>query len=165
MKEDVLEVRLGFLKKIKVIFYDIKIQHTVFALPFAVISAFLAAEGLPEWWTSLWILIAMFCARNGAMAFNRIVDAKLDKLNPRTSERALSSGKVDVETYWIFFYSIFNHIYICRFYVESARFFSFTCGIRNCIWIFFCQTFYIFVAFMVGYSYFNRACGSLGCRT
>ena len=102
MKEETLEVNLGFLGQFKVIFSDIKIQHTVFALPFAVMSAFIAAEGLPEWMTLLWILIAMFGARNGAMAFNRITDAKFDKLNPRTSSRALPSGKVDVRLYWFF---------------------------------------------------------------
>lgn len=97
-----LEVRLGFLKEIKIIFFDIKIEHTVFALPFALMSAFLAAEGMPKWRTLLWILIAMFFARNGAMAFNRIVDVKFDKLNPRTTGRALPSGKVDVKLYWVF---------------------------------------------------------------
>ena len=102
---------MGFLEKFKVIFSDIKIQHTVFALPFAVMSAFLAAEGLPEWRILLWILIAMFCARNGAMSFNRIVDSKLDKLNPRTSERALPSGKVKVGTYWIFL-AVFSIMFI-----------------------------------------------------
>ena len=122
-KAEALEVGLGLLEKFKVIFFDIKIQHTVFALPFAVISAFLAAEGLPEWGTSLWILIAMFCARNGAMAFNRIVDAKLDKLNPRTRERALPSGKVNVETYWIFF-AIFSIMFIfAAFMLNRLAFF------------------------------------------
>ncbi|HJO58849.1 MAG TPA: UbiA family prenyltransferase, partial [Nitrospinaceae bacterium] len=67
--------------KLKILFSDIKIQHTVFALPFAVMSAFLAAEGLPEWMTLLWILVAMFGARNAAMAFNRIADARFDKVN------------------------------------------------------------------------------------
>ena len=90
------------LGKLKIIFSDIKIQHTVFALPFAVMSAFLAAEGFPEWETLGWILIAMFGARNAAMAFNRIVDAKLDARNPRTQNRALPAGKVTVVQYSIF---------------------------------------------------------------
>lgn len=97
-----LEVRLGFPEKFKIIFSDIKIQHTVFALPFAVMSAFLAAEGLPEWMTLFWILVAMFGARNAAMAFNRLADARFDKFNPRTRDRALPSGKVDVRLYWVF---------------------------------------------------------------
>ncbi len=90
------------LAKLKIIFSDIKIQHTVFALPFAVMSAFLAAEGLPEWETLGWIGVAMFGARNSAMAFNRIVDAKLDARNPRTQSRALPEGKVTLTQYAVF---------------------------------------------------------------
>ena len=90
------------LAKLKIIFSDIKIQHTVFALPFAAMSAFLAAEGLPDWETLGWILVAMFGARNSAMAFNRIVDSKLDARNPRTSGRALPAGKVTVAQYAVF---------------------------------------------------------------
>ncbi len=87
------------LGKLKIIFSDIKIQHTVFALPFAVMSAFLAAEGLPEWETLGWIVVAMFGARNSAMAFNRIVDVRLDARNPRTQSRALPAGEVTVVQY------------------------------------------------------------------
>ena len=90
------------LAKLKIIFSDIKIQHTVFALPFAVMSAFLAAEGLPEWETLGWILVAMFGARNSAMAFNRMADAKLDANNPRTSNRALPAGKLTLTQYAVF---------------------------------------------------------------
>ena len=90
------------LAKLKIIFSDIKIQHTVFALPFAVMSAFLAAEGLPEWKTLGWILVAMFGARNAAMAFNRMADAQLDANNPRTSNRALPAGKVTLNQYAVF---------------------------------------------------------------
>ena len=123
MVEKILEVRLGFPKIIKVIFSDIKIQHTVFALPFAVISAFLAAEGLPKWGVLLWMLVAMFCARNGAMSFNRIVDAKFDKLNPRTSDRALPSGKVSVWVYWTFL-ALFSATFIfAAFMLNRLAFF------------------------------------------
>ncbi len=90
------------LAKLKIIFSDIKIQHTVFALPFAVMSAFLAAEGMPEWITLGWIGVAMFGARNAAMAFNRMVDTKLDAKNPRTSGRALPAGKVTLTQYAVF---------------------------------------------------------------
>ena len=123
MVEKVLEVRLEYLKIIKVIFSDIKIQHTVFALPFAVISAFLAAEGLPKWGVLLWMFVAMFCARNGAMSFNRIVDAKFDKLNPRTSDRALPSGKVSVGVYWTFL-ALFSAMFIfAAFMLNRLAFF------------------------------------------
>ena len=94
--------QLDFLKNIKIIFTDIKIAHTVFALPFAVMSAFLAAEGMPGLGKLIWILIAMFGARNGAMAFNRIVDSKLDRLNPRTKDRALPACKSTAKQYWVF---------------------------------------------------------------
>ena len=93
---------MNFFKKIKIIFTDIKIAHTVFALPFAVMSAFLAAKGMPDFDKLIWILIAMFTARNGAMAFNRIADTKIDRLNPRTKDRALPAGKSTAIQYWIF---------------------------------------------------------------
>ena len=80
--------------KLAIIFSDIKIQHTVFALPFAVMSAFLAAEGFPETEKLVWIIVCMVGARSAAMAFNRIVDARFDKENPRTQDRALPSGKI-----------------------------------------------------------------------
>ena len=92
----------GFLPKLTVIFSDIKIQHTVFALPFAIMSAFLAAEGMPELATLFWIVVAMFGARSSAMAFNRIVDARFDRENPRTRNRALPMGKVRIEHYAVF---------------------------------------------------------------
>ncbi len=74
----------------------------MFALPFAIMSAFLAAGGIPDWNLLGWIVVAMFGARSSAMAFNRIVDASFDKANPRTSNRALPAGKVGMQTYWIF---------------------------------------------------------------
>ena len=93
-----------FSRNIKIIFSDIKIHHTVFALPFAVMSAFLASEGSPRWSILMWIFFAMFGARNAAMGFNRIVDSKIDKLNPRTKDRALPAGKLSVKSYWFFLF-------------------------------------------------------------
>lgn len=89
-------------KKLGIIFSDIKLQHTVFALPFAIMSAFLAAEGLPETEKLLWIFVAMVSARSSAMAFNRIVDARYDKANPRTEGRALPAGKIGTGAYTVF---------------------------------------------------------------
>ena len=88
--------------KLAIIFSDIKIQHTVFALPFAVMSAFLAAEGFPETEKLVWIIVCMVGARSAAMAFNRIVDARFDKENPRTQDRALPSGKINAGNYAVF---------------------------------------------------------------
>jgi 4-hydroxybenzoate polyprenyltransferase len=70
----------------------IKFEHTIFALPFAFIGALLARKGLPTGWQIAWIVMAMVGARSAAMAFNRIADAPYDKLNPRTSARALPLG-------------------------------------------------------------------------
>jgi 4-hydroxybenzoate polyprenyltransferase len=74
----------------------IKFEHTVFALPFAFIGALLARKGLPAGRQIGWIVAAMVGARSAAMAFNRIADAHYDKLNPRTSSRALPSGYLSV---------------------------------------------------------------------
>ena len=71
-------------------------SHTIFALPFALLSAVLAAGGLPEAGTLLWILVAMVGARSSAMAFNRIVDRDVDAVNPRTARREIPSGAVSV---------------------------------------------------------------------
>jgi len=70
----------------------IKWEHSVFALPFALAGAMLAAGGLPSWRQLAWILVAMVAARSAAMAFNRLVDHALDANNPRTRARALPSG-------------------------------------------------------------------------
>ncbi|HEY5609828.1 MAG TPA: UbiA family prenyltransferase, partial [Thermoanaerobaculia bacterium] len=72
----------------------IKFQHTLFALPFAFLAAFTAANGVPKGWTIVWILCAMVGARSAAMAFNRLVDAHIDAANPRTETRALPAGLV-----------------------------------------------------------------------
>lgn len=72
----------------------IKFEHTVFALPFALLGALAAAQGLPPLRTSLWILAAMVGARTAAMTFNRLVDVDVDAENPRTTGRALPAGRV-----------------------------------------------------------------------
>ena len=74
----------------------IKFEHTLFALPFALLGAVAAARGIPEAWTLLWITVAMVGARSAAMAFNRLVDRHYDAANPRTATRALPAGDVSV---------------------------------------------------------------------
>ena len=73
---------------------DIKIAHTVFALPFALLSTFLAAEGLPRAGVLGVILLCMVTARTVAMSANRLLDAELDARNPRTARRAIPSGRL-----------------------------------------------------------------------
>jgi 4-hydroxybenzoate polyprenyltransferase len=72
----------------------IKIEHTLFALPFAFLGMLLAAGGWPSWRTVLWIVVAMVGARSAAMAFNRLADRRIDAANPRTAGRALPAGLV-----------------------------------------------------------------------
>jgi 4-hydroxybenzoate polyprenyltransferase len=70
----------------------VKIEHTVFALPFAYVGAFLAVDGVPSARDVLWITVAMAGARSLAMALNRLVDAEIDARNPRTAARELPAG-------------------------------------------------------------------------
>ncbi|MGA7217671.1 MAG: UbiA-like polyprenyltransferase [Candidatus Sulfotelmatobacter sp.] len=72
----------------------IKWEHSIFALPFALCGAMLAASGLPTVHQLLWIVVAMVSARSAAMAFNRLVDAAIDAANPRTRARALPAGQL-----------------------------------------------------------------------
>ncbi|HLY93339.1 MAG TPA: UbiA-like polyprenyltransferase [Gaiellaceae bacterium] len=74
----------------------VKIEHTVFALPFAYVGAFLAVNGSPTAHDLLWITLAMIGARSLAMALNRLIDAGIDARNPRTAGRELPSGQLSV---------------------------------------------------------------------
>jgi 4-hydroxybenzoate polyprenyltransferase len=80
----------------------IKIEHTLFALPFALLGAVLAARGVPSWWQLLWITVAMVGARSTAMAFNRLADQTFDAANPRTRMRALPAGLLSRKFVWLF---------------------------------------------------------------
>ncbi|HEX5889337.1 MAG TPA: UbiA-like polyprenyltransferase [Pyrinomonadaceae bacterium] len=80
----------------------IKIEHTLFALPFAFLGALLAANGLPTLRQILWIIVAMVGARSAAMAFNRIADRNIDARNPRTATRAIPAGHLSVGFVWAF---------------------------------------------------------------
>jgi 4-hydroxybenzoate polyprenyltransferase len=83
--------------RILVVLEMIKFQHTIFALPLAVVGAAYAARGWPHLETCLWILGAMVGARSAAMTFNRIADARFDAANPRTAERAIPKGLVSMK--------------------------------------------------------------------
>jgi 4-hydroxybenzoate polyprenyltransferase len=82
------------LHNLRVTLEMIKWEHSIFALPFALCGAMLAASGLPTPHQLLWIIIAMLAARSAAMAFNRLADAALDAANPRTRARALPAGQL-----------------------------------------------------------------------
>jgi len=83
---------VGYLQNLKITLEMIKWEHSIFALPFALCGAMLAAGGLPTWHQLAWIVVAMVSARSAAMAFNRLADASIDAANPRTSIRALPAG-------------------------------------------------------------------------
>lgn len=89
-------------RQLKTILEMIKFEHTIFALPFAIMSAFLAAETLPSWSKLGWILVAMVGARSCAMSFNRLADAEIDTQNPRTKRRAIPAGLLRKSEVWVF---------------------------------------------------------------
>lgn len=87
---------------VKLILEMIRWEHTVFALPFALVAALMAAQGIPELRTLFWIVVAMVGARSSAMAFNRLVDQRYDAANPRTQSRALPAGALSRMQVWLF---------------------------------------------------------------
>jgi 4-hydroxybenzoate polyprenyltransferase len=74
----------------------VKIEHTLFALPFAYVGAFLAVDGVPSAHDLLWVTVAMVGARSLAMALNRLIDARIDALNPRTATREIPAGLLGI---------------------------------------------------------------------
>src|SRR6202022_1193322 len=81
----------------------VRFSHSVFALPFALAGALLAAQHVPlRWGTIGWILVAMVAARSAAMGFNRLVDARLDALNPRTANREIPRGAMSAREAAVF---------------------------------------------------------------
>src|SRR6267142_5130968 len=87
---------MGLWSSLRTTLEMIKFEHTLFALPFALLSAILASGGFPKASKLLWILVAMVGARSAAMAFNRIADWRIDAENPRTRMRALPTGHVSL---------------------------------------------------------------------
>ncbi len=96
----------------------IKFKHTVFAMPFALMGAFLAARGVPSLRVFFWVVIAMVGARTAAMTFNRIVDRRFDAANPRTAKRAIPAGEVTMGESWLMV-------------IASSALFFFACWMLN----------------------------------
>ena len=90
------------LRSLKITLEMIKIEHTLFALPFAFLGAVLAARGLPTAQQIVWITVAMLGARSAAMAFNRLADREIDAANSRTAMRAIPAGLLSVQFVRIF---------------------------------------------------------------
>ena len=92
--------------RIKTVLEMIKFEHSVFALPFALTGALLAARATRHGWPTLrqvlWIVVAMVAARSAAMTMNRIADLRYDRENPRTKQRALATGALSLQFAWSF---------------------------------------------------------------
>lgn len=109
------------LNKLKLYMDFIVIKHTVFAIPFAYLGAFLASKGIPSVHVLLWVGLAFIGARSGAMAINNLIDKEIDLKNPRTKNRALPSGLIKVKevifliivSYFMLFYSAYKLNYTC----------------------------------------------------
>jgi len=108
----------GIVSNIRTTLEMIKIEHTLFALPFALLGAVLAAGGLPTFSQILWIAVAMVGARSTAMAFNRVADKEYDARNPRTKMRAIPAGKLSV-------------VFVLIFTIAGAGMFLFAAAMLN----------------------------------
>src|SRR6266852_164464 len=104
--------------RIRIVLEMIKFEHSVFALPFALTGALLAARASRHGWPTLrqvvWIVVAMVAARSAAMTINRIVDVRYDRENPRTNKRALATGDLSVS-----FASVFTIVAVVLFLVAA----------------------------------------------
>ncbi len=106
--------------RIKTVLEMIKFEHSVFALPFALTGALLAARATQHGWPTLrqilWIVIAMVAARSAAMTMNRIADLRYDRENPRTKQRALATGALSLQFAWFF-----TVVAVALFFVAAWR--------------------------------------------
>lgn len=106
----------GLYQRVTLYLKMIKFSHSIFALPFAFTAAVMAASGLPPVRDIFWIVIAMAGARSGAMGFNRIIDREIDARNPRTTNREIPAGKIDLKSA-VFFTLISFLIFIAAAYM------------------------------------------------
>lgn len=125
-------------QKIRIFLEMIKFEHTIFALPFAYMGAFLAAHGEPSLGQAFWILMGMVGGRTAAMGFNRIVDIHYDLQNPRTKDRALPKGLINKTEAWslvllaitLYFLSAFMlnrlALMVSPFFLAVLLFYSYT---------------------------------------
>lgn len=121
----------NFIKTLVVWSRMIKLEHTLFSLPFVLVNAFLAfkyetslnSDFKLDYWVFIWILLCLIGARSAGMTLNRIIDAKIDSLNPRTQDREIPSGKISLTSSWTFsflgililIYSAFQLPRLCQF--------------------------------------------------
>ena len=91
-RSDGSDAGLSRLGRLRIFLETIKFEHSIFALPFAVAAAFMVADDWPDWVKFGLVIVAMVTLRTFAMAANRLVDAEIDRRNPRTADRALAKG-------------------------------------------------------------------------
>jgi 4-hydroxybenzoate polyprenyltransferase len=130
----------GLWSKTRTTLEMIKWEHSIFALPFALTAALLAADGLPALRTIAWILVAMVAARSAAMAFNRWADADLDAANPRTQSRAIPAG-------------LLSRQFVFGFTVLAALVFVLATAQLNRLTLYLSP---LVLAVLLGYSYLKR---------
>ena len=118
----------------------IKWEHSIFALPFALTAALLAAHGLPAVRTIAWILVAMVAARSCAIAFNRWADSEIDAANPRTKSRAIPAGLLSRE-------------FVLGFTLFTAAVFVFAAAALNRLTLYLSP---LVLLVLLGYSYMKR---------
>ena len=102
MTNTVLRTSSESWRRFTVFLESIKFEHSVFALPFAILAAFISASGWPDWAGLAWVLVAMVGMRTFGMAANRLIDAEIDARNPRTAARAIPAGTIGRRAMTIF---------------------------------------------------------------
>jgi 4-hydroxybenzoate polyprenyltransferase len=112
--------------RVRTVLEMIKFEHSVFAPPFALVAALLAARATTHGWPTLrqilWIVVAMVAARTAAMTINRIVDLRYDKENPRTKMRALATGALSVSFAWTFTFIAIFIFFVADWELNSLAF-------------------------------------------
>ncbi len=127
-------------KKLAGIIELIKFEHSIFALPFAMMALFMVYDGTPDPVRTFWIIVCMVSARSASMAFNRLADYSLDLKNPRTMQRPLQAGKVSITEAWVFTISM------TILFVLSARMLNNLAFILS----------FTVIPFLLGYSFTKR---------
>src|ERR1700752_513077 len=141
--------------RVRTVLEMIKFEHSVFALPFALTGALLAARAThqpPKGWPTLrqfvWIVVAMVAARSAAMTVNRIVDLRYDRENPRTKQRALATGALSLQFTWLFTLAAVALFFVAAWQLNPLAlklapvaiavlfFYSFTKRFTNCSHVF-----------------------------
>jgi 4-hydroxybenzoate polyprenyltransferase len=131
---------VALLRSTRITLEMIKWEHSIFALPFALTGAVLAAHGWPPLRVLAWIIVCMVSARSAAMAFNRLADAQLDAANPRTAKRALPAGEL-------------SSGFVAAFVIISSAIFVFAAWRLNRLTL---ELAPLALAVVLGYSYMKR---------